>query len=128
MCIHSLQYYMVWSIILSVLRGKPAGKIHFSYCACAVWIWLTSACVFVTKTMAVPIFPSAKLANFGGIFFPIVHLFHLGSNGFWQSKFLCIDSCENYLVLRGVQRNCIFWMLISRPNIFNHLLCKCILF
>jgi hypothetical protein len=31
-----------------------------------------------------------------------VHLFRLGSNG-------------NYLVPRGVQRNCIFWMLIPRP-------------
>jgi hypothetical protein len=27
-----------------------------------------------------------------------------------------IDSCENYVVPGGVQRNCIFWMLILRPN------------
>ena len=34
------------------------------------------------KTMAVRIFRSAKIANFGGLFFQIVHLFRLGSNGF----------------------------------------------
>ena len=40
------------------------------------------ACVFATKTMAVRIFRSGKISNFGGIFFPIVHLFRLGSKGF----------------------------------------------
>ena len=38
--------------------------------------------VFATKTMAVRIFRSGKISNFGGIFFPIVHLFRLGSIGF----------------------------------------------
>jgi hypothetical protein len=63
-------------------RGKPTGKIHFPVCACAVRVWLKHACVFATKTMAVRIFRSGKISNFGGIFFPIVHLFRLGSNGF----------------------------------------------
>ena len=57
------------------------------------------------KTMAVRIFRSAKIVNFGGLFFQIVHLFRLGSNGFLYSKFLSIDSCKNYVVPRGVQRN-----------------------
>ena len=34
------------------------------------------------ETMAVRIFQSAKLTNFGGNFFLIVHLFRLGSSGF----------------------------------------------
>ena len=34
------------------------------------------------KTMAVRIFRRGKIANFGGLFFQIVHLFRLGSNGF----------------------------------------------
>ena len=34
------------------------------------------------KTMAVRVFRSAKIGNFGGLFFQIVHLFRLGSNGF----------------------------------------------
>ena len=55
--------------------------------------------------MAVQIFRSTKMSNFGGIFFAIVHLFRLGGNGFGYSKFLSIDSCEIYAVPRGVQRN-----------------------
>ena len=51
-------------------------------CACAVGVWLMCACEFVTKTMAVRMFQSAKLTNFGGNFFPIVHLFRLGNSGF----------------------------------------------
>ena len=58
---------------------------------------------------------SAKIANFEGLYLPIVHLFPPGSNGFLFSRFLSIDSCKNYVVPRGVQRNCIFWMLIRRP-------------
>ena len=54
----------------------------FPACACAVRVRPTCACVFATKTMAVRIFRSGKISNFGGIFFPIVHLFRLGSNGF----------------------------------------------
>ena len=63
--------------------GKnPQGKSIFVICASAVGVWLMCPCVFVTKTMAVLIFQSAKLANFGGNFFPIVHLFRLGSSVF----------------------------------------------
>jgi hypothetical protein len=58
-------------------RGKPTGKIHFS--RLRVRVWLTCACVFATKTMAVR---SGKIANFIGIIFAIVHLFRLGTNGF----------------------------------------------
>ena len=61
---------------------NPQGKSIFVICACAVGVWLMCACVFVTKTMEVRIFQSAKLTNFGGIFFPIVHLFRLGSSGY----------------------------------------------
>ena len=39
----------------------------------------------------------------------------LGSNGFWSSKFLSINSCKNYVAPRGVQRNCIFRMPTRRP-------------
>ena len=48
------------------------------------------ACVFVTKTMAVQIFQSVKLTNFGGIFFPIVHLFRLGADSNKVSFYLSI--------------------------------------
>ena len=34
------------------------------------------------KTMVVRVFRSAKIANFGGLFFQIAHLFRLGSNEF----------------------------------------------
>ena len=34
------------------------------------------------KTMVVRLFRSAKIANFGGLFFQIARLFRLGSNGF----------------------------------------------
>ena len=33
------------------------------------------------KTMAFEYFEAGKIANFGGLFFQIVHLFSLGSNG-----------------------------------------------
>ena len=36
--------------------------------------------------LAVKIFGSMKIANFGGLFSPIVHLFCLGSNRFCQGK------------------------------------------
>ena len=58
-----------------------------------------------TKTVAIRIFRSARIATFGGLFFPIVHLCRLGSNGFLLNRFLSIDSCKNYVVPRGVQRN-----------------------
>ena len=35
------------------------------------------------KTMAVRYFEAGKIANFGGLFLQIVHLFRLGSNGFF---------------------------------------------
>ena len=53
-------------------------------------VWLTCACALATKTMAVWTFRSAKIANFRGLFFQIVHLFRLGNNGFLLSKFLSI--------------------------------------
>jgi hypothetical protein len=73
-------YFVVFT---GEIGENPQGKSIFPVCACAVQVWLTSACVFATKTMAVRIFRSGKISNFGGIFFPIVHLFRLGSNGFW---------------------------------------------
>ena len=114
---------MVWSsFCYSILlfswgnRGKPIGKTIFTICACALPVWLTCACALATKTMAVRIFRSGKITNFGGLFFQIVHLFRSGNNGFLWSKFLSIDSCKNYVVPREVQRNCIFWMLIPRSK------------
>jgi hypothetical protein len=64
-------------------RGKPTGKIRFSRLRVRSASLADFACVFSTKTMAVRIFRSGKIANFGGIIFAIVHLFRLGSNGFW---------------------------------------------
>ena len=61
---------------------NPQVKSIFRVCACAVRVWLTCACVFATKTMAVRIFRSGKIAKFIRIIFAIVHLFRLGSNGF----------------------------------------------
>jgi hypothetical protein len=106
-------YFVVFA---EEIGETPQWESIFIVCACAVRVCLSCACVFATKTMAVRIFRRAKISNFGEIFLPIVHLFRLGSNGFWYSKFLSIYSCENYVVTRGVQRNCIFWMLILRPN------------
>ncbi len=67
------------------LLGKPfenpQGKSIFIVCACAIEVSLACACVFATKTMAVQIFLSTKMSNFGGIVFAIVHLFRLGGGG-----------------------------------------------
>ena len=46
----------------------------------AVEFKMATGCKFLS--LAASIFRSAKIANFGGLFFQIVHLFRLGSNGF----------------------------------------------
>jgi hypothetical protein len=62
--------------------GKPTGKIHFSCLRVRSASLADMRMRICYQTMAVRIFQSGKILNFGGIFFPIVHLFRLGSNGF----------------------------------------------
>jgi hypothetical protein len=66
-------------------RGKPTGKIHFSC------LRVRSASLADTRMRIcyknnggsnISKRGSGKISNFEGIFFPIVHLFRLGSNGF----------------------------------------------
>ena len=89
MCIYSLilQRFDLYSVILFCCfyggnRGKPTGKIHFSRLRVRSASLADLRMRFATKTMAVRIFRSGKIANFGGIILEIVHLFRLGSNGF----------------------------------------------
>jgi hypothetical protein len=44
-----------------------------------VRVWLACACVFATKTMAVRIFRSGKIANFGGIILQLCTCFAWGA-------------------------------------------------
>jgi hypothetical protein len=80
-CIYSLILQGLISIpwfyfvIFMGIGGNPQGKSIFPVCACALRVWLTCACVFTTKTMAVRIFRSVKTANFGGIFSPLCTCF-----------------------------------------------------
>ena len=56
-------------ILFSCFHGEnQQGKSIFPVRACAVRVWLTRACVFATKTMAVRIFRRGKIANFRGFF------------------------------------------------------------
>ena len=71
-----------FTLVICITERVSTSKHVRWLCACAVRVWLSCACVFAIKTMAVRIFRSAKISNFGGIFLPIVHLFRLGSNGF----------------------------------------------
>jgi hypothetical protein len=74
------RFYFV--VFIVEIGENPQGKFIFPVCLCVRNASLSErACVFATKTMAVRIFRSAKISNLGGMFFPIVHLFRLGSNG-----------------------------------------------
>ena len=64
-------------------------------------------------------FEAQRIANFGGRFFPIVHLFRLGRNGFLLSRFLSIDSCKNDVVPRGVQWNSFSKLILdAHPTVY----------
>ena len=72
-----------------------------------------------TPEVDFPEFPASKLSEHAHLqniskcnnsklwraVFPNCAPVSLGSNGFWLSNFLFIDSCKNYVVPRGVQRN-----------------------
>jgi hypothetical protein len=78
-------------------RGKPTGKIHFSCLRVRSASLAETRMRISTKTMAVRIFRSGKISNFGGIFFPIVHLFRLGSNDSDKVSFyLLIHAKSNF--------------------------------
>ena len=79
---------------------NPQGKSIFPVCVCAVRVWLT--CVFATKTMAVRIFQSGK--TLGEYFSQLCTCFAWGATDSDKVSF-SIDSCENYVVPRGVQQN-----------------------
>ncbi len=67
---YGLQYVQfLFMFLLGKPFENPQGKSIFIVCACAIEVSVACACVFATKTMAVQIFRSTKMANFGGIFF-----------------------------------------------------------
>ena len=78
---------MVWSsfcdsilLFLRGNRGKPIGKIHFHYLRVRS-ASLTDVRVRISNKNNGGLNIS-KIANFGGLFFQIVHLLRLGNNGF----------------------------------------------
>jgi hypothetical protein len=126
MCVYlfvNITRFDLYSVILFCCfyvgnRGKPTGRIHFSRLRSAS---LADLCMRICyQNNGGSNISKRENSKFIGIIFAIVHLFRLGSNRFWQSKFLSIDSCENYVVPRGVQQNTFSKHLLgAHPTAYN---------
>ena len=79
---------LTFYLVVFTAKSRKTHRKNGPFLACPELPDLMCACAFATKTMAVCLFRDTKIANFGGLFFPIVHLFRLRSNGFW---FIFVD-------------------------------------
>jgi hypothetical protein len=107
-------FYFV--VFMGEIGENPQGKSMFPVCACAVWVWLTCACVFANKTMAVRIFRSAKIENFGGIIFPMCTCFDWGATDSDKVVFIYWFMCKLRSYTRGATE---LHLLDAHPTAYN---------